>query len=114
RIRAKGIVDIDSALREVAIDFRQRRYGINHGVRHGMAIAFIVQKEKSPVMRYWSAEGRAKIVLHQMIVAHGTERSGIERAIAQKLVRSAVKLVRAGASHDIDLPATRSAHFGGI
>src|SRR5882724_8887332 len=76
-----------------------------------MAVAFVVHKEESPLMRYWSAEGCAKIILYQMIVAHGIERSGIKRPIAQKFVGGAVKLVGAGAGHDVDLPAARPAHF---
>src|SRR5207245_1738275 len=114
RIRAKGIVDIDSTLREVSVDFRQRRYGVDHGVSHGMAEAFIVHKEESLVVRYWSPEGCAEIILYQMVVAHGIERCGIKRPIDQTLLCRAVALVGAGASHDIDLPSTRPAHFRGI
>ena len=61
-----------------------------------------------------SAERSAKIVLHQVVVAHGIERGGVEGAIAQKFIGGAMKLVRAGARHNVDLTASGAAHLGGV
>src|SRR6266852_8425014 len=56
----------------------------------------------------------AKIVLHQMIVAHRRKRSRIHRAVAKKLIRRSVILIGPPAGHDIDLSAARSAHVGRV
>ena len=113
-MRAEWIVDVDSALGEVPVDFSQRGHGVNHGVRHGMAKALIVHEEEGLGVRDGPAERSTKVVLHQVVVAHGIEGGGVERAIAQELVGGAVELVGAGTSHDVDLSAARSAHLGGI
>src|SRR6185503_8894855 len=80
-------------------------------VRHGMAKAFIVHEEESLVPYDRSAERRTKVILHQVIVPHGVERSGIHESIAQELVHGSVISVAAATSDDVDLAASGAAHL---
>src|SRR5262245_19206295 len=46
--------------------------------------------------------------------SHFVKGSGVERAVAEEFIDRPMKLVRARASHDVDLPAAGPAHFSGI
>ena len=83
-------------------------------MRHGMAKALVVHKEKSLGVRDRPTKRGAEIVLHQVIVAHGIERTGIERAIAQELVGGAMEFAGARAGHNVDLSAARATHLCGV
>ncbi len=61
-----------------------------------------------------SAEGRAEIVLDEVVVAHRLEWAGIHGAIAEKLVDRAVIVARPRAGDDVDLAAAGTAHVSGI
>src|SRR5205823_12092038 len=105
------IVDIDAALTEVSADLLSGRHGVNHGVGHCMAEAFIVQEEESSFVSKWAPQRCAKIVLHHVIVSHGFERCSIHSSVAQELVNRAVKFITSASGDDIDLPTASAAQL---
>src|SRR5581483_7290551 len=94
--------------------FLGRGHRIDHGVRHRVAKALIIHKEKSSVATERSAERRSKIVLHQVIIAHRGESGRIHRSVSQELVNGTVVLVGARTRDNIDLATAGTTHFGGV
>src|SRR6266436_8213221 len=98
--RRSRVVDFGVAHAEIASDFVLRRDGQNLGVRLRQAQALIIDKEKCLLPDERTAERSAKIVLHQVIVAHGREGAGIHRTVAEKFVYRSVILTGAGVRDD--------------
>ena len=110
------IVEFHRAHAEVALDFSESGDGKDLSIRLREAEAFIIHEEKGSLVfaEKWATEGSAEIVLHQVIVTHGLERAGIQRAVAEKFVGGAMILARPGAGDDVDLSAARAAHVSGV
>ncbi len=80
-----------------------------------MAETFIIDKEESFGVCDGTAEGRAKIILHEKFgAAHIAEGVSVHGAVAQEFVSGTVELIGAAAGDDIDLAAAGPAHFSGV
>src|SRR5690242_1009486 len=80
-----------------------------------MSQALVVDKEKAAVTNDWTTERSTEVVTHEMIrFVHLVERPRVEGVVAQKLVSSAVKLIRAAARDDVDLTAAGAADVGRV
>src|SRR6266851_6891790 len=108
------VINFDRAYAEITQDFGLGGDGQNLRVGLGKAKAIIVDEEKSFLSDERTAEGSAKIVLHQVIVANGLEGAGIHGAIVEKFVNRSVKLIGAGMRDDIDLAAAGASHVRGV
>ena len=99
--------------------FIQRRREDQTG-RHALADSqgLNIAEEKRLVFFDGTAQGPAKLVLAELRTGHagfiGEEIVGVELVVAQELIKTAVKVVGAGLSQQIDHGAARAAHFRGV
>src|SRR5262245_24002637 len=71
------------------------------------APALVIGEQERPVPDEWASQGAAELValvLRTLLGGRGEEVSRVERAVAEKLVSRAVKLVGAALQHDVHLP----------
>ncbi len=87
---AERVVNRCAAHAEVPARFHHRRDGINHRIGHGMAEAFKVCEKEGLLVADRAAERTAKIILHEMVAAHGVKCVCVHRAVSQKFIYGSV------------------------
>src|SRR5947209_4210912 len=98
------IENVYARFAEIARCFLCSRYVDDRSDRLHPANAFVVHKEKRLLRRQRPAERSAEIILHQELsTGILVETASIQRAVAQELVSSPVKLGRAAFRDDVDL-----------